>query len=66
VIWVGALLAAALGAAALSSAQLAVDRDAGGMGLLERSRCLRCATTLHAREVLPIVGFLLLRPVPRL
>ena len=60
-IWLEALVAAAMGAAALSFVQLAVDRAAGGVGLLKRSRCPRCATELRARDVLPIAGFLLLR-----
>jgi len=54
-------VAAAMGAAALSFVQLATDRAASAVGLLERSRCPRCATELRGREVLPIVGFLLLR-----
>jgi prepilin signal peptidase PulO-like enzyme (type II secretory pathway) len=48
-------------AAALSLVQLAADRCAGAIGLLERSRCPRCASALWAWEVLPVVGFLLLR-----
>jgi len=54
-------VAAAMGAAALSFVQLATDRAVSAVGLLERSRCPRCATGLRAREVLPIAGFLLLR-----
>jgi len=61
VIWLEAMVAAAMGAAALSFVQLATDRAVSAVGLLERSRCPRCATGLRAREVLPIVGFLLLR-----
>lgn len=60
-IWLEAMVAAAMGAAALSFVQLATDRAVSGVGSLERSRCPRCATGLRAREVLPIVGFLLLR-----
>lgn len=54
-------MAAAMGAAALSFVQLACDRAGGAVGLLERSRCPRCATELRTREVLPIAGFLMLR-----
>ena len=60
-IWFEATVTAAMGAAALSFVQLATDRAVSAVGLLERSRCPRCATGLRAREVLPIVGFLLLR-----
>ncbi len=60
-VWLEAAVAAALGAAALSFVQLAADRSAGAIGLLERSRCPRCASELRARDVLPVVGFLLLR-----
>lgn len=60
-IWLEAMVAAAMGAAALSFVQLATDRGASAVGLLERSRCPQCATELRAREVLPIAGFLLLR-----
>jgi len=61
VIWLEATVATAMGAAALSFVQLATDRAVSAVGLLERSRCPRCATGLRAREVLPIAGFLLLR-----
>jgi len=61
VVWLEAVVAAVMGAAALSFVQLAVDRAGGSVGLLGRSRCHRCATGLRAWEVLPIAGFLLLR-----
>jgi leader peptidase (prepilin peptidase)/N-methyltransferase len=61
VLWLGAAVAAALGAAALSFVQLAADRSAGAIGLLERSRCPRCARRLRAWEVLPVMGFLMPR-----
>ena len=51
-----------MGAAAMSFAQLAVDRARpGSVGLLARSRCPRCGTGLRGRDVLPVAGFLLLR-----
>ena len=51
-----------MGAAAMSFAQLAVDRvGPGSVGLLARSRCPRCGTALRGRDVLPVAGFLLLR-----
>ena len=62
VLW--AAVAAAMGAAAASFAQLAVDR-AGPFGsaalLREASRCPRCAAPVRAWHVLPVAGFVLLR-----
>lgn len=65
--------AALLGAGAMSFVQLAGDRAAGPVGLNERSRCPRCQAQLRATEVLPVLGFMLLRgrcrecraPIPR-
>ena len=60
-IWFEAAAAAAMGAAALSFVQVAVDRAGSGQtGLLERSRCPRCQAQLRALDVLPIAGFLML------
>lgn len=60
--WLEAVVAAAMGAAALSFVQLAVDRAGpASPSLLERSHCPRCRTQLRGHELLPIVGFLLLR-----
>ena len=52
---------AAMGAAALSFVQVAADRAGNGLGLRERSRCPGCAARLRTRDVLPVVGFVLLR-----
>jgi len=60
--WLEAAGAAALGAAALSFVQVAVDRaGAEPASLLDRSSCPRCGEQLRPRDVLPIVGFVLLR-----
>ena len=60
--WLEAAGAAALGAAALSFVQVAVDRAAAGAAsLLDRSSCPRCGEQLRPRDVVPIVGFVLLR-----
>ena len=62
VLW--AVLAAVMGAAVASFAQLAVDRAEPGRsaGLLhEASRCARCGAAIRAGHVLPVVGFMLLR-----
>jgi prepilin signal peptidase PulO-like enzyme (type II secretory pathway) len=61
--WAWLLVAAALGAAAVSSVQLAADRASAthSPGALQgRSRCPGCATALKARDVVPILGFTLL------
>lgn len=59
--WLEAAGAAALGAAALSFVQVAVDRAGRGAGsLLGRSCCPRCGVQLRPCDVLPIVGFVLL------
>lgn len=59
-----AAAAAAFGAAAMSYVQLVGDR-AGGPDALSRlrgrSRCPGCDTALPARDLLPVLGFLLLR-----
>ena len=60
--WLEAAGAAALGAAALSFVKLTVDRAGRGPGsLLGRSSCPRCGVQVFARDVLPVVGFVLLR-----
>ena len=62
VLW--AAVAATLGAAAASFAQLVVDRAVPGRSvavLREASRCPRCAAPVRARHVLPVAGFVLLR-----
>lgn len=62
--WVWLALAAALGAAAVSGVQLAVDRASAGFtvaSLRDRSSCPRCSTALLPRDVLPILSFALLR-----
>ncbi len=62
VLW--AAVAAAMGAAAASFAQLAVDRaePGGPVALLrEASRCPRCGAPVRAWHLLPMVGFVLLR-----
>jgi leader peptidase (prepilin peptidase)/N-methyltransferase len=64
VTWLWAAVAAAFGAAAISYVQLVGDRatQSGALSRLwTRSRCPRCDTDLSARDVLPILGFLLLR-----
>lgn len=61
VLW--AVVAAAMGAAAVSFGQLAVDRAAPGVSvarLRDASRCPGCAAPVGAWHVLPVVGFLLL------
>jgi prepilin signal peptidase PulO-like enzyme (type II secretory pathway) len=60
--WLWLALAAALGAAASSFLQVAVDRAAAADGsLLARSRCPRCRTVLRGRQLLPVLGFVLSR-----
>lgn len=62
VLW--AAVAATLGAAAASFAQLVVDRAEPGRSvavLREASRCPRCAAPVRAWHVLPVAGFVLLR-----
>lgn len=58
-----AAVAAAMGAAAVSFAQLAVDRsEPGGPAALLRqgSHCPRCSAPLRPWHLLPVVGFVLL------
>lgn len=58
-----AAVAAAMGAAAVSSAQLAVDRsEPGGPTALLRqaSHCPRCSAPVRPWHLLPVVGFVLL------
>lgn len=60
--WLQAAGAAALGAAALSFVQLAVDRAGRSPASLQgRSSCPRCGVQVLARDVLPVLGFVLLR-----
>ena len=62
-LWVWLALVVTLGAAAVSSVQLAVDRASARLpiaALRERSSCPRCSTPLLARDVLPILSFALL------
>lgn len=60
--WLWLALAAALGAAASSFLQVAVDRAAAAEGsLLARSRCPRCRAVLRGRQLLPVLGFVLSR-----
>jgi leader peptidase (prepilin peptidase)/N-methyltransferase len=60
--WLWLALAAVLGAAASSFLQVAVERAAAADGsLLARSRCPRCLTVLHGRQLLPVLGFVLSR-----
>lgn len=59
-----AAAAAAFGAAAISYVQLVGDRATRTDALSRlrgRSRCAGCYTALPARDLLPVVGFLLLR-----
>ena len=61
--WVWLALVGMLGAAAVSSLQLAVDRASAGLtiaALQDRSSCPRCSAPLLARDVLPILSFALL------
>ena len=71
-----AVVAAAMGAAAVSFGQLAVDRAEPGVSasrLREASRCPSCAAPVRPWHLLPVLGFLLLRgrcrvcrsPIPR-
>jgi prepilin signal peptidase PulO-like enzyme (type II secretory pathway) len=75
-LWVWLVLAAALGAAAVSSVQLVADRASAThstAALQGRSRCPGCAAALKARDLVPILGFTLLlgrcrschAPIPR-
>jgi leader peptidase (prepilin peptidase)/N-methyltransferase len=74
-VWLWLTLSAALGAAASSFLQVAVDRAgaADGGPLVARSRCPRCRTVLRGRQLLPVLGFVLSRgrcatcttPIPR-
>jgi len=62
VLWVA--VAAAMGAAAASFAQLVVDRaEPGGPVALvgAASRCPRCGAPVRAGHLLPVLGFVLLR-----
>jgi leader peptidase (prepilin peptidase)/N-methyltransferase len=74
--WVWLVLAAALGAAALSNVQLVTDRASAShsTGAQQgRSRCPGCATALQARDLVPILSFTVLMgrcrschaPIPR-
>lgn len=61
VLW--AMMAAAMGAAAVSFGQLAVDRAEPGVRparLRDASRCPHCAASVRPWHVLPVIGFLLL------
>lgn len=61
--WLWLVLAAALGAAASSFLRVVLDRAAAapGSSLSTRSRCPRCGVSLRAPDVLPVLGFVLLR-----